>query len=141
MDQCTPYWDAGNAQLQGPGNVPHGSVEILAQNQATAASGTIILGIATRPGKVADVRIAAITPLTGNATYTVDVRKNGATILTAPLALSAATAARASVVGTLNTLGKATVASGDFFEAVITDTPGAGTAPANVAIQAQLLQN
>lgn len=137
-DQLVPYWNATTQQCEGPGLVPSASVVLLDTEQATAASATQAMGIATRSGIVADARVAAITPLTGNATYTVDIHKNGVTILSAPIALLSTTSARASVIGTLTVTS---VAAGDFFEAVIVDTPGSGTAPANIEIQVQLLQN
>lgn len=137
-DQLIPYWDATNQQLQGPGNTPSGSVQALVGTQATAASATVVLGIAPRAGKISDARVAAITPLTGNATYTVDIHQNGVSILSAPMALTSGTAARASVVGALSST---TVAAGDYFEAVIVDTPGTGTAPAQVAFQVALILN
>lgn len=139
MDQLVPFWDGINQQCV-VGNVPSASVEVLPFVQATGASVTLPLGIATRAGIIKDVRVAAITPLTGNATYTVDIKKNGVTILTAPMALLAATAARVSVVGTL-AVTNTPVAVGDFFEAVVVFAIGTGTAPLNVVAQVQLLQN
>ncbi len=138
--QLTPYWDSQNKVLQGPSNTPSGSVEIFTTVQATGASVTVPLGIASRAGLVKDVRVAAITPLTGNDTYTVDIRKNGTTILSAVMSLLSTTAARISVVGA-QAVANTPVAIGDFFEAVITYTHGTGTAPANVVAQVQLLQN
>lgn len=140
MDQLTPYWDSVNQQFQGPGNTPTGSVEIFAANQAAAASATIPLGIAHRTGKIADARVAAITPLTGNDAYTVDIRRNGVTILTAPIALLNTTGARISVVGVLSA-SLAAVAVGDFFEAVVTSTHNTGAQPANIVFQVALILN
>jgi hypothetical protein len=141
-DQLTPYWDTVNQQFQGPGNVPAGSVEILQGSQlgAGATVAVVPLGIASRAGKVADVRVAAVTPLTGNATYTVDIKKNGVTVLTAPMALLAATPARGSVVGVL-AANPTNVVPGDFFEAAVSSVPGTGAAPANIVFQVQLIQN
>ncbi len=140
MDQLVGFWDPIAQQFQGPGNVPAGSVEIFAGTQATGASGTVPLGIASRAGIIKDCRVAAITPLGAGDTYTVDIRRNGTTILTAPMALLSSTAARASVVGTL-AASLAAVAVGDFFEAVATYTHATGTAPANVVFQVQLIEN
>lgn len=137
-DQLVPYWDTVNQQFQGPGNVPGGSNEIFGVNQATGASATIPLGIATRAGKILDARIAAITPLTGNDTYTVDIRKNGVTVLSAAIAATNADTARQSKVGVLTVTS---VAVGDFFEAVVTYSHGTGTAPLNVQIQLALVLN
>lgn len=141
MDQKTPYWDAVATRLavgSASGPVYDASIELLLGVQAAAASGTVVLGVAPRAGQITDARVAAITPLTGNATYTVDIHKNGVSILSAVLALSTGTAARASVVGALATTS---VAAGDFFEAVVTNTPGTGAAPANIVFQVQLLLN
>ncbi len=140
LDQRVPYWNRKTQQFEGPGGVVSGSAVPLVGQQAVAASATVVLGIATRAGQVADVRVAAITPLTGNATYTVDIHKNGVSILSAPMALLSTTAARVSVAGVL-AASPTTVAVGDFFEAVIVDTPGTGTAPAQIAFQVQLIAN
>lgn len=138
MDQLTPYWNPVTQGFEGPGNVPGASNEILGFNQATGASATIPLGIAHRAGKIIDARIAAITPLTGNDTYTVDIRKNGVTVLSAVIAAANTDTARQSKTGVLTVTS---VAAGDFFEAVATYTHGTGTAPLNVQIQVGLILN
>ncbi len=101
---------------------------------------TIPMGIAPRAGTIQDARISAITPLTGNATFTADIRKNGTSILTGAMALLSSTAARASVTGTLTATNLA-VAAGDFFEVVFTSTPGTGVPPQNAIAQVELFIN
>lgn len=145
LEQRVPFVDNLNNQLliqpsASAPPIPAGATELLAQPQLVAASTTIPLGIASRTGKLQDARIAAITPLTGNATYTVDIRRNGVTILTAPIALLTTTGARISVAGTL-IASPPLVAVGDFFEAVIVNTPGTGTAPANILMQVAMILN
>lgn len=114
------------------------SEEILSFEQITAAAATQTLGIVDFAGVINQARVAAITPLTGNATYTADIKKNGTTILTAPMALASGTAARASVIGTLAT-PPISVQPGDFFETVVAKATNTGTDPANIAIQVSIL--
>lgn len=71
----------------------------------------------------------AIVPLTGNDTCTVDVRKNGVTILTAAVALASTDAARALKASSLATT---TAVAGDVFEVVVTPTHNTGTLPQGV---------
>ncbi|MBF6591128.1 MAG: hypothetical protein IVW57_11465 [Ktedonobacterales bacterium] len=142
-DQLVGYWNASNAQFEGPANTPSASVETFVGFQATGASATNFpLGIASRAGLLKDVRVAAITPLTGNDIYTVDIKKNGVSVLVGgtPISLLSSTAARISVVGSLDPT-KTAIADGDFLEAAITFTHNTGTGPLNVVFQAQLLQN
>ena len=139
-DELVPYWDYTANQAQGPGNVPSGSNECPAAIQATGASATIPMGIASRSGIIRTARIAAITPLGAPDTFTVDIRKNGTTILTAPIALLSSTGARISVLGAL-AVANTPVAAGDFFEAVFTYGHTTGTAPANVIAQVDLVLN
>lgn len=147
-DQLTPYWDNTQGVFLGPNQKQAGSVETMSAKvspsldmfpgfQATGASGTIPLGIAQKAGTILAASVAAITPLTGNDTYTLDVKKNGVTILSAPIALLSSTAARVAVNGALTVT---TCLPGDFFEAVATYTHGTGTAPLNVAFEVAMLE-
>lgn len=65
----------------------------------------------------------------GAATVTVDLKKNGATVLTAVVTLNSSSVAR--IVQAASILTTAAVA-GDWFDAVITATAGGGTLPTGV---------
>lgn len=66
------------------------------------------------------------------ATVTVDLRKNGTTILTAPITLNNANTARVAVNATLASAGAAALVAGDVLEVVITATASGGTLPTGV---------
>lgn len=138
--QLVPYWNNTTQQYEGPGGLASGSIEAFTAEQATGVSATIPLGIATHAGQVIDVRFMAVTPLGGNDTYTVDVRKNGTTILTAVIAAANTDAAYASKVGAL-AASPENLAVGDVLTAVVTYTHSTGTAPADVLIQATCILN
>lgn len=63
---------------------------------------------------------------TGGMSVTVDVRKNGTSVLTAVVTIDATTAAFAKVPGSVSTPAYVT---GDVFEVVVTATAGGGTLP------------
>lgn len=139
-DQLVPYWDPTNQQLLGPANVPSGSNESVSEIQAVAATiAALPMGIVARSGRIIAARVAVITAATGNATYAVDIKRNGVSILTAPITVDSTLAARVSRLGAL--VANVVVAAGDFFECAITNTPGAGAAPANAIIQVDMVVN
>jgi hypothetical protein len=92
----------------------------------TAATETVGLHIATAAGTVHAVRVAVIGAAIGAATVTVDIKKNGTTILTSVVTVNSGTAARTAVTGLLSVTA---FAAGDVFEAVIVATAGGGTLP------------
>lgn len=91
----------------------------------TAASATVGAFIATAAGTVLSIEAASIAACSGAATITIDLKKNGATILTGAIQLDNGNTARILEAGSL-TAG-ATFADGDFFELVIVATAGGGT--------------
>jgi len=74
-------------------------------------------------------RAGSIAAAVGAAVVTVDLYKNGATVLSAPITLNSSSAARIAAAATITTT---TTAAGDWFDLVITSTPGGGTAPTGV---------
>jgi hypothetical protein len=68
----------------------------------------------------------------GGATVTVDVKKNGATVLSSVITLDSGNTARIMENGTLS---GTTLAAGDFLEAVIVATAGGGTIPTGLLVQ------
>jgi len=78
-------------------------------------------------GSVVAARAGVRTAGTGGGmSVTVDVRKNGTSILTAVITITSAQAAFALVAGSVAT---AAYLSGDVFEVVVTATAGGGTLP------------
>lgn len=96
-----------------------------AQPNTTATAETraiyLVRGVTTN---IVSVRAGSIGVCTGNATMTVDVRKNGATILASPITLNSSNSPRVSVAGTIAT---AAGAANDLYEVVITVNAGTGT--------------
>lgn len=75
---------------------------------------------------------ATVTACVGAATVTVDIYKNGSTILTAIVTLNAA-AALTLQAPTIS--GAGDVVDGDLLEAVVTATAGGGTLPVGLLVQ------
>ncbi|VTU02779.1 Marine sediment metagenome DNA, contig: S03H2_L04701 OS=marine sediment metagenome GN=S03H2_18785 PE=4 SV=1 [Gemmataceae bacterium] len=113
--------------------VKHQYAPQLAQAHGTAATAERrIVHVARAAGTVAAVGAGPVVAATGNSTVTVDVRKNGTSILTSTISLTSATAAFARVAGTINT---AAYVAGDVFEVVVTVAAGTGTLPQGVSVQ------
>lgn len=104
----------------------HAHRAVLAQGSASnAAAQTQVLHVVVgATGTVQAVKAGAVVPAVGAATATVDIKKNGTTILSAPISLSSAQTARQLVSGTITVPA---VAVGDVLEIVITATAGGGT--------------
>jgi hypothetical protein len=143
-NQLVPYWDAVKKQFQGPANVPSASVEVLkgalgptrgqfnAGQVGNLTAATIPLGIASRPGVVKRASLSVTAAAVGGATGTVDIKKNGTTILTGTISIDNTLAARTELAGTLS--GTPTVQPGDVLEAVVTANVGGGTLPTGLAV-------
>lgn len=80
--------------------------------------------------KAGSIAIAA-----GAATVEIDLKKNGASILTAPITLDSANTARVLEAGTLSATA---LVAGDFLEVAITATAGGGTLPTGLLVQLEL---
>lgn len=111
-----------------------------AQESATAAadeSRVIYRGIAAAGGTVLKFVAGAVTKAIGDATCTVDLKKNGTTVLSAPISLSSADTNRVALAGTIST---PSYAAGDVFEVVIDGTIGTGTLPKGVFAEGQFVE-
>jgi hypothetical protein len=71
----------------------------------------------------------------GGMSVTVDVKKNGVSILTAVMTINAATLLNAIVAGSIAT---AAYAVGDYFDVVVTATAGGGTLPQGLYVDVVL---
>lgn len=83
-------------------------------------------------GTVLDIKVASIAVAIGAATVTVDVKKNGISILNSVVTLNNANTARVAVLASLLTTA---FAAGDFFEVVVVATAGGGTLPTGLIIE------
>ncbi|SRR6266849_5637342 len=76
-------------------------------------------------GVVVDYRAGCVVPCVGNATITVDLWKNGVTILSSTISLSSSQTARQTVLA--GGFTSTTLAAGDVLEVKITVNAGTGT--------------
>lgn len=110
------YWKAGTAASE--------SVPIYVCLGATATLQSI---------KVGSIAIAV-----GSATVTVDLKKNGTTVLSAVVTLNSANTARVAVDGTITVPGAVV---GDFYELVITATAAGGTIPTGLFVEVEVFED
>jgi hypothetical protein len=110
-----------------------------AQPNSAATTETRTLFVARRAGTVNEVIAGSIAIAIGDSTVTVDVKKNGTTILSAVITLDSANTARLAEVGTLS--GSGAFVADDWFEVVITATIGTGTLPTGVFVQLECDQD
>jgi hypothetical protein len=104
------------------------------QPNTTATSETrIIYACRGASGTIIDFRAGSIGVAVGAATVTVDLRKNGTTVLTGVITLDTGNVARVAEVGTLSVT---TLVAGDVLEVVLTATAGGGTLPTGVFVSA-----
>ena len=110
-----------------------------AQPNSAATTETRTLFVARRAGTVNEVIAGSIAKAIGDSTVTVDVKKNGTTILSSVITLDNANTARVAEVGTLS--GSGAFVADDWFEVVITATVGTGTLPTGVFAQMEIDTN
>lgn len=103
-----------------------------AQANGAATTETRTLHVAVAAGEVLSVWAGSIAKAIGDSTVTVDIKKNGASILSSVITLDSGNTARVKESGSLS--GTVTLAAGDWIEAVITATVGTGTLPTGVAV-------
>lgn len=82
-------------------------------------------------GTIKEIAVGSIVANVGAATVTVDLRKNGTTVLTGVVTLNNTHTARQNVTGTLAGAG---VVAGDDLDIVITATAGGGTLATGVFV-------
>ena len=92
---------------------------------ANVVDGTQVVYIVTgASGTLREFKAGCVTPCTTGASITVDLKKNGASVLSAVITLDQTQTARQLVGAAISTMA---VAAGDVLEVVIDATPGAGT--------------
>lgn len=95
-----------------------------ASGTTAAAETKVVHTVQGTAGSLVSIKAGMVTPCSGDATVTVDLHKNGSSILTSTITLDSTQTARELVTGTIDT---ATTADGDVLEIVITVSAGTGT--------------
>lgn len=126
-----PVGSIGNAAIQSSAQLPattlrHHLHKAYSQPNTTATTATLPLHVARFAGTVEQLVAGSIAACAGAATITVDLKKNGTSVLTAVITLDSANTARVVESATLDPALVDYVA-GDFFELVVTATAGGGT--------------
>jgi len=109
------------------------------QPNTAATTETRTLFVARRAGTVNEVIAGSIVAAIGDSTVTLDVKKNGTTILSAVITLDNANTARIIESGSIS--GAGTFVAGDWFEVVIVATINTGTLPTGVFVQCEVDQD
>jgi hypothetical protein len=104
----------------------------------TGTAATIPIHVAYGDGEIVSFRAGSIAIAVGAATCTVDLKKNGSSVLSSVITLDSANTARVMEAGTLSS---STYSNDDFFEVVVTATAGGGTIPTGLAVQAVLRED
>lgn len=113
------------------------SLLTLSAQQVVAASATLAMGMATKTGTIKTAKAASITIGGAGESMSVDILKNGVSILTAAIVIDITTVAREAVLGVLDET-QIQVVEGDFFEALLTYVAGAPTPISNVIAQIEI---
>lgn len=108
------------------------------QPNSAATSETRTLFVARRSGTVNEVIAGSIAKAVGDSVVTLDVRKNGTTILAAVITLDNANTARIVEQGSVTS---SAFVAGDWFEVVIVATANTGTLPTGVFVELEVDQN
>lgn len=122
----------GNAQIDAANPIDqtklkHQYIQVYAQPHGTAAvTERKVNHVARSTGTVEAIEAGIVVAAAGAATVTVDLRKNGTTILSAVITINNTHVAYQEVAGTISS---AAYVVGDVFELVVTATAGGGTLP------------
>ena len=111
-----------------------------AQPNSAATAETRTLFVARRAGLIQHIYVGSIAKATGDSTITVDVRKNGTSVLSSTVTLNSSNTARVAVAATIDGTLDGLVA-GDWVEVVITISAGTGTLPTGVFVQLEIDQD
>jgi hypothetical protein len=105
----------------------------------TAASATVPLyECRGATATVVDVRVGSVGVAVGAATVTVDIKKNGTTILSGVVTLDNGNVARVSEPGTV---ALDDLVTGDWLDVVVTATAGGGTLPTGLLVQVEIFED
>lgn len=123
-----PAEGVSDASVQASANIAETKVKRrvdahFAQN-GTAAADTRFIWKASKAGTISSAFAGSIVANIGDSTVTVNIKKNGTTILSSNISLTSSHTARQAVAGTLSVT---TFAAGDVFEVTVTVSAGTGT--------------
>ena len=101
---------------------------VYAQESATTAVAETrtVAVIRGATGTIEDFRAGSLVPCTGDATITVDLLKNGTSVLNAAIVLDSSNSARVPEAATVAP-GSASLVAGDVLEVAVTVSAGTGT--------------
>lgn len=106
-----------------------------AQPNSAATAETRTMFVARRAGTINEIIAGSIAAAIGDSTVTIDVKKNGTTVLSSTIVLDNTNTARTPEVGTIS--GDGSFVAGDWLEVVITISAGSGTLPTGVFVQCE----
>lgn len=92
-----------------------------------SADDTFGLGVVLEPGRIVEARVAYGIANIGDSTVTVDIQKNGTSILSTLMSFSSTDAAHASKTGVMKTDTTVDVIAGDNLQFIVNATVGTGT--------------
>jgi hypothetical protein len=101
------------------------------QPNTAATAETRVLHLAYGDGDIISVKAGSIAAAIGDSTVTIDIKKNGTTILSGTIQLDNANSAYVAEAGSLSVL---TFVAGDVLTAHITISAGSGTLPTGVYV-------
>ncbi len=117
----------------------HRQHRVYAQANATIVTATIPVWLTYgTAGTVLSFKAGSIVACIGAATVTVDLQKNGSSVLTAPITLNSSSVARVAQTATISTPA---TAAGDWFDMVVAATAGGGTIGTGLYAEAILDEN
>ncbi|MCE9605065.1 MAG: hypothetical protein K8U03_09220 [Planctomycetia bacterium] len=113
--------DISAAKLQHQHQVPYAQA-----SAATAVAEARFVHRCRAVGEIIGFEAGNVIACIGDSTITIDLKKNGTTVLTAPLVITSALAARATLAATIDIAAKNCVAD-DVLEVVVAISAGTGT--------------
>lgn len=129
-----------NAAIQGAAGIDSSKLDHRFRKHyaisGSAASVTIPLHVARAAGVINSIEAGSIVVCTSTATVTVDLKKNGTSVLSGgtPITLNSSNTVRVAVSGTITTT---TYVDGDFFELVIVATAGGGAVATGLMVDVE----
>jgi len=106
------------------------------ESATTSGSGNRVIHTARYTGVLKEIVAGCVVPCSGAATITIDLLKNGSTVLTAVFLLDSSNVARIVEAG-ITDAAKVDYAAGDVFELNIVSAAGGGTLGLGLFCQAQ----
>ncbi|HYE20964.1 MAG TPA: hypothetical protein VEA69_21135 [Tepidisphaeraceae bacterium] len=128
--------DVSSSADIGQGKLEHQHSKHYSQANAAASDETRMIHVVYgASGTLLDFRAGSIAKAVGDSTVTVDLKKNGTTVLSAVITLDSGNTNRVAEAGTLNVTS---LTNGDVLEVVIDATIGTGTLPTGVFCELRL---